>query len=247
MDASITDNDILSLASKILRSQKPWRIQNSDNIYDQLIPTSNLAPWLRDDVFMTLYGVLKPFTLVDIYRCYELWSLAGQMRDVEGDILEVGVWRGGTGGLMAKAIEAIPGKRIFLADTFKGVVKAGEADTHYVGHEHADTSADLVRQLMKALRADNFSILEGVFPEDTQHMAPEKVALLHCDVDVYQSTKDIVEWCLPRLSIGSVIVFDDYGSVSTGGVTRYCDEFRAIPGFHFLYNINGHAVFIKIA
>ncbi len=40
-------------------------------------------------------------TLVDVWRCYELWSLVGELRDVPGAILEVGVWRGGTGALMA--------------------------------------------------------------------------------------------------------------------------------------------------
>lgn len=38
-------------------------------------------------------------------------------------------------------------------------------------------------------------------------------------VDVYQSAKDIVEWAMPRLTRGGVVVFDDYGFRNCEGVT----------------------------
>jgi len=145
------------------------------------------------------------------------------MRAIEGDVLEVGVYRGGTGALLAKRI-AGSGKRIFLADTFSGVVKAGDNDPLYKGGEHADTSRSLVDGLLKACELDNATLLQGIFPEDTGHHVPGKIALLHCDVDVYQSAKDVVEWARPRLSPGGVIIFDDYGFSGCEGVTRLVNE-----------------------
>ncbi len=42
---------------------------------------------------------------MDKLRCYELWTLVAQSCKLsDGDILEVGVWRGGTGALIAKHI-----------------------------------------------------------------------------------------------------------------------------------------------
>ena len=72
------------------------------------------------------------------------------------------------------------------------------------------------------------------------------ISLLHVDVDVYQSAKDIVEWALPRLPEGAKIVFDDYGFYEDAGVTRLVDELRrSLDGFVFVYNLNGHGIFIR--
>lgn len=234
-------------AYQTLRAQSPWHHERSEILHHRVLPFATLAPWLADAEFMRLYEQIKGHTLVDIYRCHELWTLARQAADVEGDVLEVGVWRGGTGAILARALQGIPQKRVFLADTFEGVVKAGEQDTRYKGGEHADTSLEMVSDLMQSLGLDNTTLLKGIFPEDTQHAVPGKIAMLHCDVDVYSSSKDIVDWCLPRLSVGATLVFDDYGFFGCEGVTKFCDELRQTRGFRFLHNLNGHAVFVKYA
>lgn len=243
----VPNQEAIAAAYQTLRGQAPWQLAESGILHHRVLPFATLAPWLVDDAFMHLYERIRSHTLVDIYRCHELWTLARQAHDIEGDVLEVGVWRGGTGAILASALQDVPGKTIFLADTFTGVVKAGEQDTRYKGGEHADTSAEVANGLMQSLSLHNTRILQGIFPEDTQHPVPGKIALLHCDVDVYSSSKDIVEWCLPRLSIGATLVFDDYGFFGCEGVTRFCNELRDRKGFRFMHNLNGHAVFVKYA
>jgi len=209
-------------------------------------PAATYSPWLSDKDFQAIYQKIKNHTLVDIYRCYELWTLAKQTATIEGDILEVGVWRGGTGAILAEAVKNISSKTVYLADTFSGVVKAGENDTNYKGGEHADTSLEIVKELLKMQGLINVALLQGIFPEDTANQVTGKISLLHSDVDVYQSSKDIVEWCLPRLSTGGLIVFDDYGFSGCEGVTTYCEELRKNPDFCYIHNLNGHAIFIKL-
>ena len=52
----------------------------------------------------------------------------------------MGTWRGGTGALLAKsAMLSGMDEKVYLCDTFKGVVKASEDDSVYVGGEHDDT------------------------------------------------------------------------------------------------------------
>ncbi len=223
-----------------------WINPPSQLIHSIVKVDASYSPWLGDLDFQNTYQKIKGHTLVDIYRCYELWSLAKQTASVEGAILEVGVWRGGTGAILAQSVKEIPSKTVYLADTFSGVVKAGENDPKYQGGEHADTSLSVVRELLHSLDINNASILQGIFPEDTAENIPGKISLLHSDVDVYQSSKDIVEWCLPRLSTGGLIVFDDYGFSGCEGVTTYCEELRQNPDFHFIHNLNGHAIFIKM-
>ena len=99
-------------------------------LHSRIIPTATYSPWLSDRQFLAVYEGVKEHTLVDVYRCYELWMLAKSVAQIPGSILEVGVWRGGTGALLAAAS---PWKAVYLADTFHGVVKASTEDTRYHG------------------------------------------------------------------------------------------------------------------
>jgi O-methyltransferase len=218
-------------------------ISNPSIVHSRISPTATYSPWLSDQSFMSGYERVKDHTLVDIYRCYELWSLAKNSSEIPGAILEVGVWRGGTGAILAAAS---PKKTVFLADTFCGVVKAGGKDTRYQGGEHADTSKPMVAALLRSLALSNAVLLEGIFPEDTEREIAGPIALLHSDVDVYASTKDIVEWVLPRLSRGGVMVFDDYGFSGCEGVTRFVNELRTDTKLLFVYNLNGHAILVRV-
>ncbi len=221
-----------------------WTHPRSPDIrHSHLTPAATYSPWLSDQEFLRAYQQVRRFTLVDIYRCYELWELAKQTSRVDGAIVEVGVWRGGTGCLLALAA---PRKTVYLADTFAGVVNAGPHDTRYRGGEHADTSDEMVGGLLASAGAGNAQLLKGVFPHETSASISGPIALLHVDVDVYQSAKDTVDWALPRLLTGSTIVFDDYGFYGCEGITRYVHKLRdQLRGFVFLHNLNGHAVFVK--
>lgn len=201
------------------------------------------SPWLSDSQFMKAYSAIRDFTLVDICRCYELWGLAKQAALVEGSILEVGVWRGGTGCLLALAA---PSKTVYLADHFAGIVKAGVKDTRYVGGEHADASDQAVRSLLASAGATNARLLKGIFPEETAAAVSGPVSLLHIDVDVYQSAKDIIAWGAGRLPAGAAIVFDDYGFCGCEGITRLVNELReSLRDCTFIHNLNGHGIFIR--
>jgi O-methyltransferase len=234
-------------AYETLATQPGWRHPDAKLAHHLLLPGATRAPWLDDIGFLTLFNQITGHTLVDLYRTWELWTLAQQLRHMPGDILEVGVWRGGTGAVLATAAKAVaPDRVVYLADTFQGVVKASAQDTQYKGGEHADTSEAEVAALMQRLGLANTVLLKGIFPEDTGHRVRGPLALVHIDVDVYESARDIVQWALLRLVPGAILVFDDYGFYGCEGIARFCDEFRAQPGFRFMHNLNGHAVFIRV-
>ncbi len=220
--------------------------------YGLSFPSANYAPWLGDEPFMKIYGQIKGNTLVDIYRCYELWQLIqkAQSLNAQAAVLEVGVWRGGTAGIMAQQLSNLKSKAVlYLADTFSGVAKAGANDSFYTGGEHGDTSQQIVEDVLKnKSQYPHYKILKGIFPEDTAHEinADEQFALCHIDVDVYTSAKDILEWVWNRLIPGGVVVFDDYGFHSCTGVTKLVDEYRNHSDRQIIHNLNGHAVMIKL-
>jgi O-methyltransferase len=215
--------------------------------YQVVVPHATYSPWWTDTEFLELWTQVRDSTFVDIYRLYELWSLAGQVRHLSGDIVEVGVWRGGSGCVLAarSKLDCTPGT-VFLCDTYAGVVKAADRDAEYHGGELADTSAELVEALVRRLGLDNVRVLQGVFPEDTaDQVTSAELRLCHIDVDVYQSARDVFEWAWPRVVSGGVVVFDDYGFYSQEGVTDFVNEIAGNDDLVFVHNLNGHAVVIK--
>jgi O-methyltransferase len=215
--------------------------------HEMAYPVSTYAPWQVDPGFRRVHRAVHKNTLVDVWRCHELWSLVGELRDVPGAILEVGVWRGGTGALMAAcAADLDIDDMVYLCDTWEGVVKTAAVDTYYRDGKHDDTSLEIVQQLLGRLNLTNVDCLPGIFPDDTgEKIADKTFRLCHIDVDVYRSAKDVLEWVWPRLSPHGVVVFDDYGFPACPGVTQLVDELRMLDDRLVLHNINGHGIVVK--
>ena len=155
---------------------------------------------------------------------------------------------GGSGALIAQKarLNGIKDK-VYLCDTFTGVVKAGERDLDYKGGDHSDASKKTVEEVINKLKLDNIEILVGIFPEETSKLVTDKTfRFCHIDVDVYQSAKDIVGWLWPKLVVGGMVVFDDYGFQSCVGVRRFVDEERSEKDRLVIHNLNGHAIMIKM-
>ena len=215
--------------------------------HEMAYPISTYAPWQTDEEFQRVYQVAKRNTLVDVWRCYELWGLLSELREIPGGVLEVGVWRGGTGAILAARAKALGLEEpVVLCDTWEGVVKTGELDVYYEGGEHSDTSRATVEGLMRRLGLSNVELLKGIFPEQTgAAIADRTFRLCHIDVDVYQSAKDVFDWSWNRLSPGGVVVFDDYGFAACLGVTRFVQEQRMLEDRLVLHNLNGHGLVVK--
>ncbi len=213
--------------------------------YGPVEPIADYRPWELDSAFSEVADAVAGHTKVDRMRLWELWTLTHNLRGVPGDILEVGVWRGGSAAVLGRA--AVSERRLILADTFRGVVKAGPKDKYYTGGEHADTDEQTVRHLLESMGLGSAVILPGIFPDETADSVSDSLlALVHIDVDVYQSGRDVFEWAWPRLSEGGVVVFDDYGFYGCEGITALVNELFADPPGRVIHNLNGHALVIKV-
>lgn len=63
-------------------------------------PHATYWRWLKDKDFQTLLHQIQNKPLVDVYRLWELIQLSENSAPVTGDVLEAGVWRGGSGALL---------------------------------------------------------------------------------------------------------------------------------------------------
>lgn len=218
--------------------------------YEKVCPYATYSPWNKDELFQSVFTSIQRFTLVDKYRCFELWKLIEQSAKLRvGSIIEIGVWRGGTGALIAKQAKncGIIDK-VFLCDTFTGLVKATSKDSRYKGGEHSDTSRQIVEDLVfNRMNIDNVEILEGIFPDKTGHKVEGlKFRFCHIDVDIYQSARDIVDWIWDKMVQGGLIVYDDYGFKSCDGITKHVEEQLKCKDRLIIHNLNGHAIMVKL-
>lgn len=226
---------------------KPNRSRTYPRGYGVIEPVSNYRPWETADAFQAAYSVAAEHTMVDQYRLWVLWTLAKQLRGTDGAVLEVGSWRGGSGAMIGAAVakSSHPGRRIIIADTFAGVVKAGPNDSYYKGGEHANASPDDVRAVFGSLGLPEPEILIGTFPDDSGDVvANVPFAMVHIDVDVYAGARDVFAWAWPRMQSGGVIVFDDYGFYGCEGVTRFVEELIDGDSAVVIPNISGQAIVI---
>lgn len=222
---------------------------SKDQEYELVTPGATYSPWNKDSLFQEVYTSITGFTLVDKYRCFELWKMVEQSAKLQsGSVIEIGVWRGGTGTLIAKQAKKCGiSDQVYLCDTFAGVVKAGQKDSTYKGGEHSDTSRQVVEKLISQMKLDNVQILEGIFPDQTGHEIDHlQFRFCHIDVDVYQSAKDIVDWIWDRMVHCGIVIYDDFGFKGCDGIAKYVEEQMPFKDRIVIHNLNGHAVILKL-
>src|SRR5262245_35837183 len=172
-------------------------------------------------------------------------------RNVPGDFIEPGVWRGGAVIFMraARAAYGDEARRVWVADSFEGLpapeagVEADRGDQHH-GYETLAVSLERVQANFAryGLLDERVRFLKGWF-KDTLTKAPiDQLAIARLDGDMYASTMDAIRPLYPRLSIGGYLIVDDYGIVP--GCKQAVDEYRAERGItEPIVDIDGWGVY----
>jgi O-methyltransferase len=232
----------------LIRMLIPYRAElSSGKAYELVTPRARYAPWNLDPEFGEAYMKVKEHTLVDKYRCWELWQLVEQSLKLEGALLEVGAWRGGTAALIAYRARMLGiTDPVYICDTFSGTVKASKRDSYYSNGRHADTTASVVESLLSKLSLSDVFVLEGVFPDETAaELTVKKFRFCHIDVDTYHSARDILNHIKNLIVPGGVVVYDDYGFSTCSGITEHVNEQSALEEWLTIHNLNGHAILVK--
>ncbi len=143
---------------------------------------------------------------------------------VPGDLVETGVWRGGCGILM-RAILAVyqdSERSVWLADSFEGLPIA---DTATYPQDYGDEHASLTPYLGVSIETvqENFRrfglldtqvrFLKGWFRDTLPTAQIKNIAVLRLDGDMYESTYVALSSLYPKISVGGVLIIDDYGAL----------------------------------
>lgn len=199
--------------------------------------------WNDDATFDSLVKLLEDYTLVDRTRCFILYQFAMQARNMSGDIAEIGVYKGGTAKLISKVVTGTT-KIIHLFDTFTGMPPTDSTkDIHREG-DFSDTSLESVTKYLKD--CNNVQFYQGFFPDTSIPIINLQFCFVHIDVDIYKSVIDCCKFFYPRMAIGGIMVFDDYGFLSCPGAKKAVDEFFSNKKEFPCYLPTGQCFIIKI-
>jgi O-methyltransferase len=192
------------------------------------------------------------------YTSYEkLFGLISAVRyvvrhGIPGDIVECGVWRGGSMQAAARTLLEIGAadRHLYLFDTYEGMPAPTEEDRRWDGRRAATMLAESdpktavwavatledVQAGMEEVGypAELVHYVKGRVEETVPREAPEQISILRLDTDWYQSTRHELQHLYPRLSPGGVLILDDYGWWE--GARKAVDEFLDETGERLLLN-----------
>ena len=195
---------------------------------------------------MGLFEQVKPYTMTSVEALFALYTAVTYVldRNIPGDILECGVWRGGSALLAALILKmrGINDRTLYLYDTFEGMPAPTEFDIDKYGR----TGAEMMEQygddigwcyasledVQTAFSEHSFEFdiefVQGDVMETLKEIQPEAISVLRLDTDWYESTALELELLYPRLSTGGVLIIDDYG-VWAGSRKATDDYFSNVP------------------
>lgn len=195
--------------------------------------------------FAPVYARCAPFTMTSVERMYALWQAVRHVgaSDVPGDIVECGVWRGGSSMLAALTLADLGDceRHLWLYDTFQGMNEPTDKDVSIAGYSALHNWSRLRDErdspiLAVATLADVTANMEstGFDPRRVAYVQgpvestipgeiPERIALLRLDTDWYESTRHELIHLWDRLEPGGVLIVDDYGHWV--GAREAVDEF----------------------
>jgi O-methyltransferase len=189
---------------------------------------------------------VQPFTMTTPERIYAIVQAAEHItkHDIPGDIVECGVWRGGS--MMAAAHTLVrmnaAQRTLWLFDTFEGMTAPTNKDRDFraataaeyleknapekqASRHWAISSLSEVKQNLEATRYPEALIryIQGKVEDTIPQSIPQAIAILRLDTNWYESTKHELEHLFPRISTGGILILNDYGHWA--GAKEAVDEY----------------------
>lgn len=175
----------------------------------------------KDREFLSLFNQIEKHAKksLDRIKLFFVYQLCRHCDALKGEMAEVGVFRGSSSKII---LESCPDKKVHLFDTFEGFLKVSKPiDKYNVG----DYKGIDVESVKKYLNYKNVNIYQGWFPETAGPIKNKKFCFVHLDGDLYQTTKDGLNFFYKRMVKGGIILFDDYGVKQCPGVKKAVQEF----------------------
>lgn len=205
----VTNNDIVK---NFYESGDYPDDQTMTHICNQPIPTNRIEgmDWPENGL-----------TMIGMKRMDNLENMLDYVREnqIEGDLVETGVWKGGATIFMKLYCDLYNiDKKVFVCDSFEGLPKpSGKFSADYGDRHHTFTqlaiSLETVKNNFKLFHVldENVVFIKGFFSQTLpNNNLIGKVSLLRMDGDMYESTHDVFYSLYHKLNSKGVLIVDDY-------------------------------------
>jgi hypothetical protein len=210
-----------------------WRVARGDPFWRYRL-AEVVAGWISRDCTLSEYGrswprdrafidSLLPFegraSRRSLDRKWMLKETLKLLRNVPGDTAECGTWRGGSSWLVCQGL----GRTHHAFDSFEGLSAPEARDGAHFQKGDLAVPEEEFRSRMKGIK--DLRVYKGWIPARFPEVADRTFCLVHVDVDLYQPTRDAIEFFYPRINPGGILLLDDYGFSICPGVREAADAF----------------------
>jgi O-methyltransferase len=249
---SPTQDSMMMPVKQALRRVLARSAPSNDRAYETI--DARAVPIDLQDESLALWERVRSRTMTSIERIDALRRAVEHIHanDIGGDVVECGVWRGGSMMAVALTLERLGARRpLWLYDTFSGMTPPRSDDVDVRGRAAADLLAtedpEVSRNWARSPVADaQQALTEAGYPGELAHFvvgpveetipryAPSSIALLRLDTDWFQSTYHELVHLWPRVIEGGIVIVDDYGhwAGAKKAVDQYFSEQKLRPFLH---------------
>lgn len=229
-------NKLLKLLNRIIDKTGLKLVSNKDSYPIEIEPKNK-----------RLIELVKPNSMSPNIRLHELINSIEYIinKNIKGDFVECGVWRGANLVVMQKLLERNKTENIqvYGYDTFEGMSEPTEFDSDYMGNKAEDAMKKTPKKEGRGIWAystietvinnienfvnspNNVKLIKGKVEETLtkKKNLPNSISLLRLDTDFYESTKIELEVLFPLLTKGGILIIDDYGHFT--GARKAVDQY----------------------
>lgn len=229
-------------------AQQRRRVERLQNRVKHFEERGVRVPRDIDDAARATITAVRPWTMTGTDKLFDLIQAVRYVarHSIAGDIVECGVWRGGSMQAAARTLLEVgdTNRELYLFDTFEGMPPPTDHDVrgdgrsaaellHAKDREHsvwAYATLDDVRAGFAGIPypSEKVHFVPGRVEETIPAQMPERIAILRLDTDWYESTDHELRHMYDHLVPGGVLFLDDYGHWA--GSQRATDEFLERTG-----------------
>jgi O-methyltransferase len=184
----------------------------------------------------------RAISMISDAQLFDLIQYVSLTKNVPGDVVEFGSLYGGSGAIIAEALNHYGKRPLWLFDTFKGIPQSRYGLDYCWNNSFTDNSFSEVRDAFKDL--DNVKVIAGNILE-TFNLVTNPISFGYLASDTLESGEALLNFMWPKLSPGGIIAVCDYGSFPNCiPLTMYCDHFFSDKQDAFIFYPANLGIFV---
>lgn len=217
----------------------------------------NVYPPDFESLHIDIFKKVTPYTMTSKERIFSLIEAVKYIvqNNIPGDIVECGVWKGGSMMTIAETLRClnVTDRELYLYDTYEGMTAPTEHDLSMHDEtamsmlnkevDHKEKSAVWAYSALEEVKANvglvnypdgRIHFIKGDVLKTIPNDHHQQIALLRLDTDWYESTAHELLHLYPKLVQKGVMIIDDYGCWK--GARKAVDEYLGKETFKPLLN-----------